>query len=951
MWNGDTVTLTAKYNEQGYSSIITDETNAHFIEYGFTTTSGQKYDITSLINGNRSTLYLYVKLDKPYSQYKSINAQNKVIGYTYSSPTSVINNMLWFAVPASKANGRWRLTLSDNTMSTYVEFDFDLVDIAAPVISNAIVTARNTKVTSNNVSWTNEGLDISITASDTFGGGYGSVYNSGIQSAIMYYTVNGTDYSTELNIEELSQSGYTINYRLTNTNPIMVDFISMSEMYVELKDRAGNSTRYNKTIIKILNGRLDTIAPDVTSITATSGTRAYTSGDITLNIQCIDYANTAVGYYGISNNRYNNGSGIKGLYFFMDEACTVPLNVIYNSNTTNYVTVSSSFGNTAQHTVQVKINYDTWHSSFGGKVYVVAVDYVGNRSDGKGIPTAVHSEMTMQRFPGLNDNYTNANYWINPGAKESPLLKRDTYVPQVLVKDTAGNVLANTSGVAGTTLNYTFPWQATSSQKIAVTVYHGGSGGVIYVKNGNGAIVYSQTIDPATSLNGYSDTNLTGTLTANNYFSSRSSTNSTSYSSYANCSVTVTFTAQGQTTYTVYFINGAGKQSSNIYITTRIDTTAPTVQLLGFSSDIRTASNINNVYDFSENDLISYSPNRWFYPQNNYYYAVFKVSDTGSGICTTNSTISYGVNGTSLTQSMGNRSYTTINGSRVSATEGGFRFEFFYDDGQGCYYSYSTNGYPVRIGTEYFVQVRFFDISQMQNLNSVSPISKRLYDNGSWNVIEGTYLRYKVGVADFVGNVGYARVRGGSGIPMSNKINEVGAGWDGNVLRYYVDPFAPIIRSCVFYTLKDNVGEWNDLWIDGNINNIAVPYSMTQQADTGWTNNCVIAELNVSCGLSGYRIDYRYQNMTDNYNDDLTAQNLKNYAQLQSDSENALGVKILYHGNKVWIVFDDTETRNIQIAFGIYGNAYNKTNNRPNSNLSFGVVSGDMQYFIIKQVG
>ena len=368
--------------------------------------------------------------------------------------------------------------------------------------------------------------------------------------------------------------------------------------------------------------------------------------------------------------------------------------------------------------------------------------------------------------------------------------------------------------------------------------------------------------------------------------------------------------------------------AETIYFTTRIDNKSPSVTLVGFSNEMVTlSSSLNNL--ISEELLLNQS--KWLYPDNpmNGLYAVFKIDDQDSGTLTSqegvlsNGEIKYGIDGESETQYTENypKSYERIDHTLVNGTaysETGYRMEFKYDDENGNVYTYELTGYTTYIsGAGYYAQVKMFDTNKLKTLPG-------LYDstqgkNGIWNVTTNTYFRYKIGVSDFIGNIGYANLTD-SRRP-NNQLSS-NPEWDNRVLRYYVDPFGIEILSTEFYEI--NGSDWDDDWIyTEELSDIGKEYIMTSNRNSGWASRYVVGEVKLATGLSEVTVDYRYQDMTGKYTESGEATGDLAYSDLYEDKSSKAGGYVLMNKKTAWVVFSNANTKDIQVAIGARSPAYN----------------------------
>lgn len=920
----------------------------------FVASSGSTTQITSLTNASK--LYLYFSVTDGGGTYgaasgiKTVSIKNTRNNTSFSlnrstwSSSDGASYKTWYEVAGNLANGSWDVSVTDWVNKTYSKagfYTFYWSDTVAPSIGNVTISASTTDATIGGVAWTNDNLIISFPVEDYAVGTTRD--NAAINTVSIAYTLkNGASYT--IADSAISKSGSYVYTKTCTFSKLKFDFETISSMTITVKDKAGNTgtktctATSNKPTIK---GRLDTIAPQVQSYKLGSASNnsamsGYVATDVTVQVTVKDFPISEGGYFGKSGKTFNNGSGIKCLYFFYDSACTKPLYI--DGTSSNKKTVTSSAGVVTPQTVNVTIKHDTANSAFGGTIYIVAEDYVGNYSDGRNTPGSANSDGKNWGTAINSTGFTADGVYIYPGKTTTGTVKRDTFTPQVVVKNSSGTIIASTRSLSGTSRNYTFPWQNVQDQKITIDVYYGCSGGTLSVLKGSTNYVPSTT-KAAYGTGTGSDYNFSGSATAGSGQAvSVSTTGGTSYSRGASFSTSVSLADVGETAYKIKFKSGTGKESAEITVTARIDRAAPTVTLKGFSESVISQS--SQLTSLISQDVFLNS-SKWIYPNNpaSGYYAVFEVSDAHSGVllmndsgALSNGTQKYGVNGTGSEQKTSSyaKAYEKIDNSKVNGSSyvnAGYRFEFKYTNDVGQTYSYEVTGYAKSVsGVGNLVQVQMFNTDKLKTLTSGST---PFYNSTTkeWNVSTGTYLRYKLGVSDFIGNIGYANLTD-TRRPKNELAGTAGsntAEWGDRVLRYYVDPFGINIVSVAFYQAKSS--NWDDNWIrNSTASAVGTAYTMKSNRNDkdGWAKYYVFAEVKLATGLSPFEVDYRYQNMANNYNSSGEAINDKSYDAL-SPGDSSAGGYILYNGKTAWVVFSNSSTKDIQVGIGAKSSSY-KTN-------------------------
>ena len=899
---------------------------------------------------------------------------------------------LYMNVTGADAVGNWTCNATDYAGNAAAQQTMKFVnwDGVAPTVTSSSITLANSsdKLFTNSVDYTNKPLKVSVVCADTTGAKLQDV--AAVSTVKITFTIQSTSKTITLSGTQSASTTFTYSSLLYNWDAIKA--MNSSGWSITLTDKAGNSRTVTNTPSTV-SAKIDTVAPTITSLAW--ATSSYTNKDLVLTCKVKDYAyNEKESTVGLTY--LNNGAGIKRLLFFKDSACTQPFPIWTSSGSdgssptqgspTNAITVSSSTCTTAEKTVYAVIKYDSTRTEFAGQVYVVAEDYARNRSDGKeaaadaATVTGSAHGTTGETYPNLPSSYTGTSgrgtFYLSQNVKQITGGKRDTFSPQVVVKDSGGNIIAASLDSVSTTRNYTYTWSTAASVSFTVYYYYGCSGGTVYHGAGTTQGTDYTSIAATTATSGGTTVDFGGSgVTGSGDSRSKSSTGALSYSKWYSASKTVTVSAEGSTTIPVYIKSGTSPatQSNQCNITVRLDRTAPTVSLLGFrkyENGVATSSNYTS-YNYTETQLKNV--NQWIYPANSSgYYAVLRVTDgneansslssgliaSGGSANVDNNQRKYGVNGTASTQNRINSTFTKMDGTTYSLSGSvGGAWEQKYNDGAGHVYSYVNGITPTYAGTVsgaklYLVNLAFFSRTTM---SSWSTGGYNMYNSSddTWNVTEGTYLRYKIGICDFVGNIGYANNTVTAPTPNSSVDSSVGTAseWNNQVLRFTVDPFQAAIKSVTFWQVSSSD------YSDGVINsyssasawNKMSSYTMTETQSTGWTNKYVIAEVTSYSGLSGYDLYYKYKNVT--YNSDGAANNLVSAlsdTSLAEDTTSAVGGTFLKKtSNKKirWLVLSNNETKNIQLAIGITTKYVRDDAGKP----VLGVAGSNGTRFIVKQ--
>lgn len=734
-----------------------------------------------------------------------------------------------------------------------------------------------------------------------------------------------------------------------------------------------------------INARLDTVAPEVTAVTPDNN--SWTNNKtglfyVIVTAKDYTYSGTESGayFYSAANKYYNNGSGLKTLSFYADAARSKPLNVAYTSDGTisgNTVTFSSWGVNSKSP--RIGFNYDTKNSAFGGNVYVFAQDQIGNCSWGGTVPTVTANNNNLEAKP-INSNYPkdNSKTWLFPGTagvtatkSYATGIKRDTYTPQVIIKS-GSTIIASSNGYGGTTENYIFPWTDATSQAYTVIVYYGSSGGTLTISGEGGS---TETISEL--YGSFTDFPFSGAGSAGSGEKvSVSSSKAASASAVASKSYSKSYSnaTQGEYKQKIQFKNKGNEASKEITLTFRLDHSEPTVHFLGF-----VPSEAGYTYDATtqKSNLIdsSYLTN-WLYPNAEAgFRAVFQVSDgAGSGVVrdkTEDKVKNYGVVtssetggkstkftseytryyydiGDDITQNVQTVGTKVENAGEVKLENGAYvakagapataRMEMVYTNKSGRTYRQDIQTtYPRYVDQQgiYVVEYQMFSREDFAKLTSNG---YKLYDSTAkkGDVDEGTYIRYKVGVSDFLGHVGYAYTEDANRPNFEKNYNwepentrdNKSSGGSSSILRWKIDPFPPKINSVTWYQWKDtsavpdtpvtNITSYANLYDmttyeDNKEDSSVYPHGATYRKN-GWAKNSVVAVVNVSAGLSGYSARYYYTDLASTYSTNAD----DNYKTSWYDTHGfgdikTVGADAIYNKETAWLVFDRGKTRNIGV--------------------------------------
>ncbi|MBO4539673.1 MAG: hypothetical protein J5781_05305, partial [Clostridia bacterium] len=844
-------------------------------------------------------------------------------GGTFSSK----DGYYYFAVAAKNANGRWDITVKDGAgNSTSASCWVSAIDCAAPTYNNDFTVDKSATKSSATESsnywtvksaaydktgdwWSNAPLLCKMTFADTTGwnttdGNTGAIFKrNGIRNVVVSFTYKGVAYTMGSNGSNLSGTqlpntvglkqldiGNTVKTQgdVTANGRIMWATVSF---YLPTDTRTGLITNLKVTAydhaghyittgtLSAGNAKVDVVAPKVTSIAVNSGSSldSFASGNITLTVKAIDYAqndNTA-GYFtkGQNNspaiNTAGNGSGVYGIYVYVKNTRTnAASGVTVIGKKENDTSWSNIGANNAEKTATFTINWDSLkilskYSNLNANdvptLYAVAVDWAGNRSDAWAGKDNYANEPGSGNYKAITANCRTFKYGVKASATvndtnnisssdsnnakagasrqwsgfyiasrnyengvNSIKVYRDSYKPVVRVYTDSG--CTNCVADSGEGYNYTYAWSKASQlingetkpQDITfyVKVWCGDSGGTLQ-RTTNGSTVN------VGSLNNFTSSNASYTASGNTAYFGSSAFPVTIYGK----------DYSGSVAHTIKFTNKAGV-SVSVTVTTQTDVTGPTIELKGFASSMRNATNVDKTTDYiSETDLA----NTW---TKSAYYAVFKLTDAQSGVDTASK--KYG-----KSNALGNQS------SAVNVT---FTFSYSYTDSNNKTHIYSfswnkdTNAtYFSKFGNDYYYQAPMFQLSTLEKLTNGGTSGSRKFkaDDGLWDVQTipeanesdpNRYLKYTFAAKDFIGNETKFATRNGLGKKTNGTTND---------LVYKVDPF-PLSATVTMYTVTE--GNWVK---DGSVPKYdTIEPKMVSYYGFDWTKDYVVLKVKYNPGLS-----------------------------------------------------------------------------------------------------
>ena len=972
------------YNVFYGSYLYIDSGQPSISDYFFSTNSGSNA-VTSYTNA--ANMLMYVKAsDSPgqgeRSGIASIQIYNIDNGYSQTKTSGFTSP---FTVPGAKANGRWRVTVKDQAGNSVQKdsYSFYLWDRSTPVVQVTAFAASSgaTNTTVGSEIWTNKPVRVDIQITDTPQDDI--KVQQKITSVHVLFGYNGNKYALFTgSTVTAAENGYNMrypNYFSMNEStpgngvhkvtasfymPYDIKTLDSGTFKVLAYDRVNSGETSKQDYGKY---RIDTIAPEVTSVTIDGKGNAesnYASENVTVKVQAIDRSiSDNQAYYANSGKKYNNGSGISEYRFYTNSSCTTAIPVKVGNTWYNNGVYARSFAGGTLDTISVQIRWDSSYSS-SNSVYVVVKDRVGNVSNGtgyKGTDNAYRyyaGNVTWEN-PYRKTSTSKGNYYIYMSSNKDTTYYRDTIKPQILVVNgTVGsnladvasqidvvtnnkdNLIAASNGYNGRSTKYKYEFSQAANQNFTIFVIHGGSGGTFTMTPQGGT-----KVTKSLGRYYYGDSNrrtyeISTTLNSSAAYGSISTSGEYTYSSYKCYVYQVTATAEGLIDYTIEYKNNAGISADKVTITTAMDRTAPSINLIGFSDNkIDTPQGLttfkNNGNKLTATQLYK---SEWWNTANggSGLWAVFSVADGVSGLFSKKvDSYTYGISGTSITKYASNYSKTfkTISGSSTTATgDTGMYFGFSYTNSYGRTYTFDkyVGIYPEKYGSDWIVQVCMFSQADMRELKSGS---YSFLSNNIWDVTTATSnsgrLYYKVGVTDFIGNIAYCHDNNSARPEASNTKTDV--------LRYNVDPFQ-VSAEMKFYTIPS--GDWNKDLADvkgsdgkhlpltqvcASRNIDLKTYNMSEKRSECWTRDDIIIEIVKYGGISPLTTQIKYEDLTGKFDTQDKAITKGSYNELTKLSDAALGcteyprvestrVTSWYHiGNS---------TKNVQLGVAVLSGAY-----------------------------
>ena len=425
--------LSGTVSKPAYDLYI-DNGNPVLDEIYFVASKNSKTKINSLVKECKY-LYLYLKMhDTGYkgatsgittikaTSDRGANYPINMNGSGASNSNSGGSVQAWIEVKAEDANGVWTIQIQDKTttnISTYTnKYSFYLYDGAKPSISNFVVEANNPDFTMDGQAWTNDSLTITFDVKD-YAVGTTYVDNAEISTVDISYKVNNLTKS--IKNADITKTG-SKDSKTCKYTTFMFDANVIQALTVTVYDKAGNKGEKTFTPSEMtIKGKLDTVAPLISSAkvfgtsTPWGAMDQYSAEDIQITVSVRDY-----NYSDIINSiatdsayRFSNGAGISKLYFYADAAGTKPLNI--NGTNSNVFECQSVAGQTGLREYTVTIKHDTANSAFGGSIYFVAEDQVGNRSDGRNIPFGNHINKNENWGTSINSTVKSSGVYLYEG--------------------------------------------------------------------------------------------------------------------------------------------------------------------------------------------------------------------------------------------------------------------------------------------------------------------------------------------------------------------------------------------------------------------------------------------------------------------------------------------------------------------------------------------------------
>lgn len=494
------------------------------------------------------------------SGINDVYANNNTLGYKVDKNKFTVNGGTYtFSVPANKLNGNWTFTVTDranNKSETTLSYWY--YDGSKPQISNVSfandygqspVITSDGKYTNTPVKMTFRVTDVTNTKDSSSNELTNSNLRYGAVTVNVRFKVNDTTYVLSNNTKSLVNGVTLKSYYLKLISGNAKDgtyacYLPYSQNVIQdnfailAKDKINQSDTYtvpsSSQSIKI-----DSIAPEVTEVRAiNNGDKdTYSASNVKIAVTVKDYshqvtpdANDHPYYVSEKGRKFDNGSGVRALYFFKDTALTQPLNVFKFRDETGNVVAGlgeapagiSDYSITQAkdvrgNTIAGRYNQYLFDSAVGtnmttatftilgdtvaiglSNVYVVAEDNCGNLS--AGFDSSINKSSSSTKLNTLidgNGKLTNpdgtvwdaapklkSNGWagswaLRPytGYKGSTAIYRDTYKPEIVIYDATNQATINqvTNGINAGNLTAAFS---------GVTIFATTS---IYVDSSNGA--------------------------------------------------------------------------------------------------------------------------------------------------------------------------------------------------------------------------------------------------------------------------------------------------------------------------------------------------------------------------------------------------------------------------------------------------------------------------------
>ncbi len=791
------------------------------------------------IGATNTTLYLRVTASDSSDSNNGASGVQKVYATRNGSGTynfTLSSGIYYYAVSAQDANAQWTIYVLDNSTtngsanSASLTFWVSCVDCSAPTgDSNIAVNYATTKSnagshwtvkSADSYLWSSAPLYCSINFADKTGSTYyaTSYYKrSGINTVTVAFWYNGSRYAyscsstSETGAIRLKKSIHSeVGTANADSQTCTVSFYMPYDSRYTYQDNNGSKSSttgltvtatdfVGHSVTKQCNTgsyHIDTVAPKVNSVTLSAGSSSWTNSNVTLTVKAQDYD---------SSNANNNYSGVYAIYVYVNNPQSSTAAPVWEA--TSCTTVSTN-NNQTEVTKTFNI-YDKYKDSLGiqrvngsePRLYIVAVDWAGNRSDSYNgyAKNSSYSSNTSSNSQQFNSNYT--TYYASPcsvAGNYTTVVYFDLFATPVVevFSDSSCSTKIASSTASGAQKTYYYPYQKDrSSITFYVKVTLGASGGKLTT---TGAVSMTSTVADYR-------------------------TNGLSYNTNAPCSATtavlqtLTVNTQGEKTTLIEFAGGSGNKSAQVSIVTRIDTTKPTIAMKGFYSSAPSTATAVNSPTYSEATLAT---GAW---TKNSLYVLFQVTDNESGVARGNSFGYGGYNGTSYA------STATVSGNNARYT-----LDFKYVNG-GNTYSKSTIADLVAIGSVYYLRAQLFNTTDMSGLKANGSGRTMLQGTEDWDIAESTYLQYQFSVTDWIGNSAtYASTY------YSGKSNSASSTW----VSYKVDPF-PLRGAASLFEVTSGTAS-------ALVSGKTLPVSGKATYYGGaWTKNPVILKVTVKPSLSG----------------------------------------------------------------------------------------------------